>query len=302
MRKILFLYAFYQKDLTYLQNLMYFIENGLNKHRNTSTLTVHYIIVINGTMAFDLSKLISENNVKLITRENKDFDFGAYIHVLNDVARDPSAYWNMHPSEYDFSFYMNASVRGPFLPEYYSGHFLEPFLGLFTSQDVHLVGTTINVLDMQTNPHSYEARMFHKITNGEKPPYTHVQSMFFGMDKECFSFLKNYGFWSLTKDENRESVDFVKFIAEREIMMSFIVLKKANWNISAILREYRGHDYRTVRHDFNQSSITGDPCFRGACFGRTIHPYEVIFIKTNRDISTESIQSLSQRVKVPYKL
>ena len=309
MKRILFLYAFYQKDVSYLQNLLYFIEHGINSknHNNTNNtndpgngIQVDYIIIINGTMALDLAKMMDNTNVKIIFRENKDFDFGAYIHALDSVRQDTTKtmYWGKLPEEYDYTFYMNASVRGPFLPVYYSGHFLQPFIDLFASaKDVHLVGTTINVLDAKSVHNSNEAHMFWQITNGAKPPYTHVQSMFFGMDKQCFGMLSEKGFFNMKKEEQTEKANFVKFIAEREIMMSHLVLRDAKWNIGSIVREYRGQDYRTINTDWNPTSITGDPCFQGACYGRTLHPYEVVFIKTNRNISSDAIHSLSQKRK-----
>ncbi len=302
--RVLFLYAFYQKDVSYLQNLLYFIEHGIksinNNDNNERSIQVDYIIIINGSMALDLAKMIApRTNVKIIFRENKDFDFGAYIHALDSIRQDTTKtmYWGKFPEEYDYTFYMNASVRGPFLPVYYSGHFLQPFIDLFASaKDVHLVGTTINVLDAKSVHKSMEAHMFRQITNGANPPYTHVQSMFFGMDKQCFAMLSEKGFFTMKKEE-QTSTDFVKFIAEREIMMSHLVLRDAKWNIGSIVREYRGQDYRHVSTDWNPTSITGDPCFQGACYGRTLHPYEVIFIKTNRNISADAIHSLSQKRK-----
>jgi len=78
----------------------------------------------------------------------------------------------------------------------------------------------------------------------------------------------------------------------KEIGMSYHVLKN-NWNISCLLPEYQNIDYRTLNVDFNPTSIDGEMNYKNAYFNRTLHPYEAIFIKTNRNLFNDQIQSIS---------
>lgn len=34
--------------------------------------------------------------------------------------------------------------------------------------------------------------------------------------------------------------------------------------------------------EINPSAVNGDPCFPEAYFGRSLHPFEVVFVKTDR--------------------
>jgi hypothetical protein len=110
----------------------------------------------------------------------------------------------------------------------------------------------------------------------------------FAMTQECLKFLISSKLF-----ENNDYKNYVEFIAIKEILMSQLVLKN-NWNISCIIPEYQNIDYRTLKNDVNFTSINGDPNFTNACFGRTIHPYESIFIKINRNICINEINSISK--------
>lgn len=69
---------------------------------------------------------------------------------------------------------------------------------------------------------------------------------------------------------------------------------KHGWNICGILPEYQNIDFRIL--DINTTGLDHDPVFPNSCFGRTVHPYECIFIKTNRDISTNEINSMTKHI------
>ena len=80
--------------------------------------------------------LPNESNIHIIERPNIGYDFGAWSHVRAKISI----------SRYDHVFFMNTSVRGPFMRDG-SRDWPKPFLDLFRD-DVKLVGTTINILDL----------------------------------------------------------------------------------------------------------------------------------------------------------
>jgi hypothetical protein len=287
MGRILVTYCYYEKDSSYLDNLAFFASVALPwKHPDHD---VRYNLVLNGRCSLPGIEALERGDdpaVQVLRRENRDFDFGAHAASL-EAERAAGRL-----ASYDHLFFFNTSVRGPLLPPYYEGHYLDPLLALFGSApDVRLVGTTINVLE--PSPGSGEARAFSAATGGlSSGPFTHVQTQAFGMDRACLAFLDGRGFFAESAREPER--DFVRFIAEREIMMSHLVLREAGWNIACLVPEYGGLDFRALAHDINPTARDGDACFPGACFGRTLHPYEVVFPKTNRGLMPDAIASLSR--------
>lgn len=260
--RILVLYAYYEKDEIYKSNLLFFLKNGLCDDCD-------YIFIINGQNSVDIPK---QFNIKIIYRENKDYDFGAY----NDGLKQTNI------NDYKYFIFLNTSVRGPFIPKYVSIKWYRPFINLL-KDDVKLVGTTINILNISSSTHS----QIFELKTGFKRPHTHVQTQFFAVDKECLQFLLYKKLFEPVLHQ-----DMTEFIALKEIMMTQLVIKHG-WNISCILPEYQNIDYRQLTNDINHTSLNGDPCFQNSCFGRTMHPYECIFIKTNRGTCVNEINSLS---------
>jgi len=260
--KILVLYCYFEKDINYTNNLQLFLKLGLYDECD-------YLFIVNGKISIEIPE---KNNIKVLYRKNEDYDFGAYNDGLETINID----------KYNYYFFINTSVRGPFIPSYVKIKWYEPFINLLID-DVKLVGPSINILDKDTN----ESNAFYNKTNFVKP-YTHVQTQMFAMTQECLKFLifsklfsnNNYNNWS-------------EFIAVKEILMSQLVLKN-NWNISCIIPEYQNIDYRLLNNDINFSSNNGDPNFTNSTFGRTVHPYESIFIKINRDLCVNEINSISK--------
>ena len=249
--KILVLYCYFEKDINYINNLQ-----------------CDYLFIINGKISI---KIPEKDNIKVLYRKNENYDFGAYNDGLKTINID----------KYNYYFFINTSVRGPFIPSYVNIKWYEPFINLLTD-DVKLVGTSINILNNDTN----ESNAFYNKTNFVKP-YTHVQTQMFAMTQECLEFLIFSKLFS-----NNDYDNWSEFIAIKEILMTQLVLKN-NWNISCIIPEYQNIDYRTLNNDVNFSSNNGDPNFTNATFGRTVHPYESIFIKINRNLCINEINSIS---------
>ena len=65
-------------------------------------------------------------------------------------------------------------------------------------------------------------------------------------------------------------------------------------NLKCLILKYNAIDYREPHSDINPTSLNGDAVFPGALFGRTLHPFEAVFIKTNRGLySEEYLDSLA---------
>jgi hypothetical protein len=259
--KILILYCYFEKNINYINNLQLFLKLGLYDECD-------YLFIINGKISIEIPE---KNNIKVLYRKNEDYDFGAYNDALETI----------NINKYNYYFFINTSVRGPFIPSYVKIKWYEPFINLLID-DIKLVGTSINILDKDTN----ESNAFYNKTNFVKP-YTHVQTQMFAMTRECLEFLMFSKLFS-----NNDYNNWSEFIAMKEILMSQLVLKN-NWNISCIIPEYQNIDYRLLNNDVNFSSNHGDPNFTNATFGRTVHPYESIFIKINRDLCVNEINSIS---------
>ena len=249
---ILVIYHYFERDGIYRDNLQYFLQHGVLP-------SYDYVVCINGGCSLELPLL---SNVSYLHRPNVGFDFGAYDDVVNttDIGR------------YKYFFFINCTVRGPFLPTYFSSMWTAPFIEMI-SGDVKLVGSTINILHRDA-VYAFWFRERYSF----REPYSHVQSMMFATDYECLRYLQRKAFFSRGHETNRNDV-----IVNHEILMSQEVLANG-WNISSILPEYRSLDYRTIEGDVNPSTHLGDPWYRGKYFHRSLHPFETIFFKTSRDI------------------
>jgi len=263
MNKIVVLFSYYEKNDIYKKNLEFFLKLGVYDECD-------YVFIISGTSTVNIPE---KSNIKVLYRDNIDYDFGAYTDGLKII----------DINKYDYFTFINSSVRGPFIPSFVNIKWYQPFINLL-KDNVKLVGTTINILNTES---SSELQLFRKLTNFEKP-YTHVQSQMFVVDRDCLTYLINNNFFT-----NYTYQNYSEFIAITEILMSQLVLKNG-WNISCVVPEYQNQDYKLLKEDINKTSINGDPNFTGACFGRTIHPYECIFIKINRNLCFNEIDSLSK--------
>ena len=259
-RKYVCMYAYYEKNDEYKENLSYFLENAI-------TDNIDYYIIVNGECTV---KIPERENIKVVRRENRGFDFGAWQHCIKN---------EIGSQKYDYYIFLNSSVRGPLKTDDLKGasetQWLQKFLELFEDgPDIKLVGTTINIYMKIWDEYKYPY----------PPPYTHVQTMFFILNSEGFDFLLKRGFFDDAGVLNN-TTDMKYIVANKEVKMSQLILKNG-WNINAILPKYRGKDYRTVAKNFNPSSenpyrTAADPPNKKSYFGEDIEPSEVIFYKTN---------------------
>lgn len=250
------LFAYYEKDDKYKENLTYFLNNGIYEE-------VDYYIIINGNCSV---KIPNKKNIIVFNRENKGYDFGAWSHALKKINKS-----------YDYYTFINSSVRGPYLRDTNVKWYI-PFLELFIN-NVKLVGTTINI---------YTSNMFNgyslKKQYNHSAPFSHVQSMFFMIDNDYFNYLQKIHFFNEQKLNNITDINTIIFYYEFGLSQNAL---KNNWNINSILNEYKNLDYINIKNDINPSTFSGDPYYINGYFGKNIDIYDVIFFKNNRyDISS----------------
>jgi len=250
--KICCLYSYYEKNELYKSNFLYFLDNGILDD-------VDYYIIINGICTIDIP---IKNNIIIFQRENKGYDFGAYSYALKYI------------KEYDYYFFINTSVKGPYLKNNQK-KWTEYFLELF-NDDVKVVGTSINIFDLNKFGNYNLSKIYHK-----NKPFTHIQSMFFCIDKEYLNYLNKINFFNEYELNNIQNINYI--IVYKELGLSQYALNN-NWNINSILDKYKNFDYRTIDNDFNNTSNYGDPYYKNAYFGETIDKYDVIFFKNNRSL------------------
>jgi hypothetical protein len=213
------------------------------------------------------------HNVRYVFTEAKRSDFGGYAHVLNEEI-------DLVP--YEHIFFINASVRGPYDLPHERQTWVEVMLAPFQqlSADggsVGMVGTSICILD-QNFRHSiqYQQRF------GGLPPYSHVQTMAYVLPKHVLEKLIADGFYQEDRDSSKTLA-----IENYEIHLSQLVLQQGR-NLRCLLPEFNRIDYRLPHKNPNPTSTVGDPNEVLGYFGRSVHPYEILFVKTNRHLYTEA--------------
>lgn len=103
--------------------------------------------------------------------------------------------------------------------------------------------------------------------------------MFWGTNRKGFSLIR-----SLLV--SKEIINKDELILEKEIGISMCILN-AGYNITCILPLYQ-HDYRQrerwLEYSHINRGINGDVWYPNAYCGRSLHPSETIFRKTNRGV------------------
>ena len=250
-KKCVCFYAYFEKNTMYRENFQHFLIYGMID-------TITYYIIVNGKCTVEIPK---QDNIHVFYRKNKGFDFGAYSHALQHVHE-----------RYDFYFFMNTSIRGPFQTD---RPWTEPFIELFhDDENIQLIGLTINIFPYPRFGKYNLQQMFQK-----QAPFSHVQSMLFCIKPELFQHLQTIDFFNEKKINRMKSIQ--KVIVQKEIALSQITLQNG-WNINCLLPGYRGQNYITLRSDVNTSSNHGDPWYKDCYYGRNITIDDLNFIKTNR--------------------
>ena len=249
----LIIYHYFEKDSTYIENFLHFLIFGYSEEND-------YLVLIAGECTIELPKL---NKLTYFFTKNMNYDYGGYCEAINK-----------YPCilGYEFIFFINSSVRGPFMPSNSKQSWTSIFRDKITSE-IGLIGTTINILPTNSPP----SREYRKRYGGDEP-YSHVQTMAYAVPQKTFKYLYESGFYEIRSELTKEEV-----IEDYELRLSQVVLSMG-LNIACLLPEYNKIDYRGKHQEINPTSRNGDVCYPNAYFGRSAHPFEVIYIKTNREI------------------
>ena len=245
MPKTLIVYEYYETADS-RRNLSFFLRHGISPRRDRE-----YVIAINGGCTIE-GEIPTFENVKVVKRNNTGFDFGAWAHVLRDVQSD----------QFDYFFFLNSSVTGPFLPQYQdSSTWPDGFISLLNDR-VKLAGITINV---------YEGDPI-------------VQSMFLATDRPGLKLLMGAGIFANNDlDASKHEVIF-----RREIPCSKVILS-AGFGVDCLAAGHHKRSTTALR-----KNKSGDIVYPGAYLGHTLEPLDTCFFKTNRGCSPAALERAMQ--------
>lgn len=216
MQKSLVIYHYYEKDSSYRDNFLHFLTFGYSGECD-------YIVVIAGQHTLDLP---SAENILYVFTENLGNDFGGYCHVINSV---------IDVNKYEFFFFINSSVRGPFLTARDKKFWIEYFIEQL-EPDVGIVGSTINIL-----PLSSPCAISYSEKYGEIKNCSHVQSTSYLLPKKTLLHLIDKRFFSSSGMPDKEDA-----IRDYEVKLSQLI-KEWGWNLKSLLPEYNEIDYQIGR-------------------------------------------------------
>ena len=261
---VLVIYHYYEKDQSYIDNFLHFIQFAYRPELN-------YLIVIAGITSIELPQA---GNITYFYAKNQNFDYGGYAQVIKDLKFEKN---------YANFIFVNSSVRGPFLPAHSQKIWANNLFELY-SENIGIVGTAISL----TPSHHAISKMYHEkygYAERNKNILAHVQSTCYVLSRPVLCSLINEGFYdvseSLSKDET---------VRDYEMRLSQNLLGRG-LNLKCMLPEYNKPDYRSLSHEINPSAREGDSGFENSYFGRTVHPYEAMFIKTSRNTSGDTYLS-----------
>ena len=224
-------------------------------------------VVICNNLKINLSDYVKvPEYVTVIQRPNLGFDFGGWSEAILQDDRY---------KRYDKFLFINSSVAGPFIPAYYYLPWPEIFFsGL--NDIIKLYGSTIN-----------------NYGDGLIFGYPHVQSFVFALDQIGLEICLKHGIFSAF---NHSSI--VDVIKNCEVNMSTVILREG-YNIGSTMNRYQNYDFREREH-YNPNFLLGDPMYMETFIKYDLHPYETVFIKTNRNISPSVYEKylLTQRLQV----
>ncbi|KAL5351795.1 hypothetical protein ACLOAV_003656 [Pseudogymnoascus australis] len=225
-------------------NLIFFLAHGLHQ-------SADFVFVMNGESSAT-ALIPNKSNIRIVQRENDCYDLGAHAEVLtkDDFYKSYQRY-----------ILMNASIRGPFLPAWATGCWSDMYLGKITDK-VKLVGMT-----------------------GNCQPIFHVQSMIWATDRTGIQLLLHPpADPKLPADKQEVGINSCfhtwDTAVHAEVYATQIILS-AGYEASVMMSAF--HAKKTFVQECDKGG-NGDALWNGKYYGTNVHPYETVFMKSNRDI------------------
>lgn len=250
--RIAVFYHYFESNSHYRDNFVYFLSTCYREHID------FYISISDSKHSLDL---FERPNIKYILCENKNLDFGGFSASLNSIESLDA---------YQSCIFINCSVRGPFLPDYFGGDWTDVFTRQLTG-DVHLVGSGVSRVPENSR------LITHLPAGVYAPPYDAIQTTAYALSQTALQRLIASGFYASDAAWTKDEV-----IALYEIRLS-LEIRAMGWKSRCLLPTYGAGDGATL----NLSARGGDPHQRRAFFSRTLSPHELIFVKTGRNMLSE---------------
>ena len=243
MSKSIIFYTYYQsKSSDY--NLNYFVK--CIKYSEF----IDYIIIING---YNCNiKIPNYDNLKILKRDNIGFDTGGHKAALDTIT---------DLNEYDYFFFLNSSVTGPFFKNKSDDKNWTHFFTEKITNDVKLVSTSICFLK-QTDKGGY----------GPK-----AEGFFCVTDLIGLKLMLNEGNIFCNHKTFEDAIINGEYGKTR-------CMFKHNYNIDCMLQKYQNIDWRNSKNWDNNKLWYNKPASLwpsklNSYFNENINPYEVIFHK-----------------------
>ncbi|ROW11836.1 hypothetical protein VPNG_04927 [Cytospora leucostoma] len=271
----LILYAYAESENA-LTNLKFFLSKGLHGRAD-------FVFIFNGA-APEAVRLIPKvlPNVKVVQRGNTCYDIGAYGEVLRSQIKfgkwakeeDGIPLWK----RYKKFITINASIRGPFLPVWSDECWTDAILRKVT-HETKLVGL------------SYHCN-----------PAPHLQSMLLATDHIGMSILLDPALaYSVPASDPPhgtfyDPVGFSKCYSDfnkavhSEIGMARLI-RSQGYKVDAMLTSV--HILGAAEY-CERAAWPTDHLWDGMYFGFNVHPYEMLFMKANRDIDPELVKRFTE--------
>lgn len=238
----------------YDRNVRFFMRHGL-----MSDPLVDYHVVQNmpewplGHPIETQEKFVGVSTLTWTKKPNIANDWGAYSYVARQVRKGDT---------YDFLICLNSTMRGPFFPRWNTSS--------WTSMYTSMLNNVVALAGASINPHN------------QSP---HVQSMLMVMDQRAIDLYCARG--TFLAEDKIISKD--NLIDQHEVAGSTLILH-AGYNIDCMFTAFMNRDWRKPQPDLKHIH---DMWYVNAYFGRNIHPYETIFVKTNRSNAEETYSNIT---------
>ncbi|GLI58416.1 hypothetical protein VaNZ11_000118 [Volvox africanus] len=248
-RDNLVLYSFAPTDPEFVRNLGYFVKEAIEGDARSD----YIIIVQESTEMLKVELPDLPRHARYVQHTNRCYDWGSYGWLLFTGHVDPR--------RYKYFFFINCSVRGPFMPAYAQDrvHWTEPFVSRLVG-DVKMVGPTI----------SCEGSALNGDFRGKWRYNPHVQSYAVATDRVGLQVLLDDGRVFHCHNNRWNTIYYSELGSSTAIL-------KAGYNIDCLMTKYQNIDWRNKLNwgcnsrSSPQSDLTYD--------GITLDPLEVMFVK-----------------------